>query len=83
MDSIVLDPAVEVSNNVRALSFNAERREGLQFLETDSLLFRASDAAVSDLDSVFEAVCFILALEHLTKVAPTNSLDPIELFVKP
>ena len=83
MDSFVFDPAVEVSNNMGTLSFYAKRREGLQFLETDSLLFRASYTAVSHFDSVLEAVSFILALEYLTKVAPSDSFDPIELFVKP
>lgn len=83
VDPLILDPAVEVTDDVRAFGANAEGGEGLHLLEVLLLLVRVADPGVRDLDGVLELICVVLAPHHSAKVALANDLDRRELLLKP
>jgi hypothetical protein len=73
MNAIILYPAVEVPDDVGALSFNTQRGESLHLLKVEGLLVRIPYSAIRDLNGVFKVVRLVLALQNLTKVASSNS----------
>lgn len=83
MNAIILYPAVEVPDDVGALSLNTQGGESLHLLEVESLLVRIPYSAIRDLNGVFKVVRLVLALQNLTKVASSNSWNSIEFFVEP
>jgi len=83
VDPIVFDPAVEISNNMRAFCLDAESRERLHLLEVERLLIWISNAVAGHLDCVLKLIGVVLTFQNLTKVAFAQNTEPRELLIQP
>ena len=83
MDPIVFDPAVEISDNMRAFCLDAESRERLHLLEVERLLIWISNAVAGHLDCVLKLIGVVLTFQNLTKVAFAQNTEPRELLIQP
>ena len=81
VDPVVLDPAVEISHNMRTLCLDAESRECLHLLQVECLLIWISNAVIGHLDRVLKLVSVVLAFQDLTKVTFAQNAKPCEFLV--